>query len=266
MLNYKKYIYFKNLINQYDSNYGEKSYFEVHKNRYINIAKYFSKFLHNKNLFNSALEIGATDIFQVSLYNIWKFNNVYGTVFDRNNIYQEKYIDYTFSKYKVNLCAFNIDIEREKIPLPDGKIDFILCADVIEHMEIDPMFMMYEFNRIIAKDGLLLITTPNAASARIFWSIFNNYRPHFFMQYNKKAEYDKHNFEYDTTCIRKIVTSAGFSIINLNTIDVYDEPCTVGYDLLKKIGAPSEDRGDCIFCIAQKISEPIERYPEYIYA
>jgi len=53
------------------------------------------------------------------------------------------------------------DIERG-IPMPDGSFDAIVWADVIEHV-VDLFEAMREVSRLLAKDGVLITSTPNIA-------------------------------------------------------------------------------------------------------
>lgn len=46
--------------------------------------------------------------------------------------------------------------------LSKGPFDFILCQDVIEHVE-DPVGLLRDLNRLLAPGGILYIGTPNAA-------------------------------------------------------------------------------------------------------
>ncbi len=51
------------------------------------------------------------------------------------------------------------------IPLENNSVDYILCEEGIEHIS-DQVRVFQEFNRVLKKDGELLITTPNASHFR----------------------------------------------------------------------------------------------------
>jgi len=172
-----------NIINIFLNHKKTSDYFKTHTKRYKKTGEFISNYIKNNG--GTALEVGATDLFQTALKHIYGFHNIYGTIFSGN----DKIIKKTFSflNYSEENIIFNVDLDQEKIPLDDNSVDFILCCDVIEHLEKDPMHMLFEFNRILKQDGLLFISTPNSCSARIFKSIFYNYRPHFYMQYTKKC-------------------------------------------------------------------------------
>jgi len=61
--------------------------------------------------------------------------------------------------------------------------------------------------------------------------------------------------------------SSGFKCLNISTHDIYyDIPCYEGYKLIINCGANLNDRGECIFCMAKKISNPTVRYPKSLYS
>lgn len=48
------------------------------------------------------------------------------------------------------------------IPVADGKFDAVMCTEVLEHVP-DPVAALKELNRVLRKDGYLLITVPFAS-------------------------------------------------------------------------------------------------------
>ncbi len=59
----------------------------------------------------------------------------------------------------------------EILPLEDGSVDYIICQEGIEHIP-DKLFVLREFNRVLRKDGILLITTPSLSHLRARFSYF----------------------------------------------------------------------------------------------
>ncbi len=59
----------------------------------------------------------------------------------------------------------------ETLPLEDGSVDYIMCQEGIEHIP-DKLFVLREFNRVLKKDGVLLITTPSLSHLRARFSYF----------------------------------------------------------------------------------------------
>ncbi len=51
------------------------------------------------------------------------------------------------------------DLEKA-LPFPDGQYDYVLFAEVIEHLR-NPFFVVREISRVLKEGGVLVISTPN---------------------------------------------------------------------------------------------------------
>ncbi len=75
-----------------------------------------------------------------------------------------------------------IDFERDKLPFDNETFDFITLTSLIEHIN-NPKLILGEINRILNKDGLVIITTPNFKYCyKIFYDDPTHVKP-----YTKKA-------------------------------------------------------------------------------
>lgn len=54
------------------------------------------------------------------------------------------------------------DINQGHLPFEDGKFDAIFCGEIIEHL-VDPDYLLDEIRRILAPEGMCVLTTPNLA-------------------------------------------------------------------------------------------------------
>jgi methionine biosynthesis protein MetW len=74
--------------------------------------------------------------------------------------------------------AFQLDVDNEKLPFEDDSFDGIFCGEVIEHL-YDPDHLLDEMYRVLRKNGLAILTTPNLASwfNRVF--LLFGYQPLF---------------------------------------------------------------------------------------
>jgi SAM-dependent methyltransferase len=93
-----------------------------------------------------------------------------------------------------------------KIPFGDDYFDGIICTEVLEH-SVAPEILMSEMHRTLKKGGLLLVTVP-------------------FIWGEHEAPYDF--LRYSTYGVRKLITEAKFSVIQL-------ERLTTGIDAIEKL-------------------------------
>lgn len=164
-----------------------------------------------------------------------------------------------------SVAAFSIDLESDAIPRPDSHYDLVLCLEVIEHLERDPMFMLVEINRVLRTGGLLYLSTPNVTSARNVHRILQGYAPHFFMKYPKTRELYRHNIEYDPHQLLALASAAGFEARRFWTQDCFEMEVPSAMALLRKHRFPVQHRGDNMFFVGAKISAPLERHPSCVY-
>lgn len=212
-----------------------------------------------------ALELGTSWVFSSYLQIRGYFSAVDVTDFDAASRGAIRTVRCPLKGIDESFRAFSVDLESDTIPMPDGHYDLVLCCEVLEHMDVDPMFMMAEINRCLRDGGFLILTTPNSTSSRIVNGVLNGYAPHFYMQYHKDRSPYRHNFEYAPRQLRQLLDAAGFSIIDLWTVNNFYPPEEEAMDLLHRHGFPTDERGDNIFAIARREGPVRERYPDEIY-
>ena len=159
----------------------------------------------------------------------------------------------------------NFNVESDHFPYPDAHFRVALCCELIEHLQRDPMHMLWECNRVLQPDGFLLLTTPNIASARAIEGLLVGCSPYLLSQYNLKTPVDQHNREYAPYEIGLALAAAGFTVVELDTEDVWLRSNPAILELLRKVDITTALRGDNIFALARKTSAPIERYPQELY-
>lgn len=159
----------------------------------------------------------------------------------------------------------NFNVERDRFPYPDDYFRVVLCCELIEHLQSDPMHMLWECNRVLTQEGWLLLTTPNIASARAIEGLLVGCAPYLLAQYNTRVTADQHNREYAPYEIGVALAAAGFTVVELETEDVWMRSNPAILDLLKQVQISTELRGDNIFALARKTGAPVERYPKELY-
>lgn len=213
---------------------------------------------------SAALELGGTKIFQYVLTKLG-FETVLGTQFRSTPDQPASKIVKLTADGDVQSTFLTINFEDEPMPLADSSLDLVMCCEVIEHMDVDPMFLMAELNRVIKPGGTLLITTPNSASSQNVWKILQGYRPHFFMQYTRGRSPYRHNFEYDVHALIALTRAAGFEALSVVTVDTFQPADQSALDFLSTNGFPMDHRGDNIFLMANKTGIVVDRWPADIY-
>ena len=63
----------------------------------------------------------------------------------------------------------------ERLPLPDGVADYVICQEGIEHVP-DQLRLLTELNRVLKPGGVLLLSTPSISHlrARLSWLLFES--------------------------------------------------------------------------------------------
>ncbi len=166
-------------------------------------------------------------------------------------------------EYQVELSNFNV--EADKFPYPDKHFRVVLCCELIEHLQRDPLHMLWECNRVLQDDGFLLLTTPNIASARSIEGLLITCSPYLLSQYNRETPVDQHNHEYAPYEVGVALAAAGFTVVALEAEDVWLRSNPAIIELLAQLEINTDLRGDNLFALARKTGPPVERFPKELY-
>lgn len=108
---------------------------------------------------------------------------------------------------------FNIltDFDKGNLPVRDNSIDLVTCLDVIEHV-YNPEKLVQEANRVLVKNGILIITTPNIRFIDFIRSLI--FEGKFPKTSQDEVGYDGGHIHYFTFAdIRSLLKNKGFKII-----------------------------------------------------
>ncbi len=212
------------------------------------------------------LELGSLLHLSPAIKKFSGYNEVYGADFWESD---QKIVKETVAQKKGSeVHSFelhNFNVERDPFPWPDGHFRVALCCELLEHLQSDPMHMLWECNRVLEPGGFLLLTTPNIVSARSIEGVLIGCAPYLLSQYNRKTPVDQHNREYAPYEVGLALAAAGFTIAELETEDVWMRSNPAIIELLKEVKLSTDNRGDNIFALARKTSAPVERYPKELY-
>lgn len=210
------------------------------------------------------LELGTSSLIPLVLDKVAPSLEIHVTDFDISSDSKGEMI-LSLEGQSVTVPVYRLDLETQIIPVDDDTFDVVLCCEVIEHLELDPMHMMAEINRVLKPNGLLVLTTPNATSSRAIHKILRGIEPYFYMQYRHKPALYRHNYEYSVYSLTKVLQAAGFDG-KVWTEDSFYEPELADIEKLRGLGYTLSHIGDNIFVVARKIGPVVDRHPAVIYA
>lgn len=167
--------------------------------------------------------------------------DVYGIDFSKDAISQLK-------KYNSSLNVQTADCE--KIPFPDSFFDVYLSLGVVEHIEHGPLKALKEAQRVLKKDGLIIISVPYMNFYRRIkdFLIFKILRKEEFSlitlegeknvivfekSFRKKSDNKFFQYYFTSNEIKKIVKKSGFNVIFESPYSVL--PGLLEINLLRKI-------------------------------
>lgn len=236
----------------------QKQYLLMHRNRFVHTLRALSKCPQP----NRFIEIGSSGFFMKLAETIWPTVEVFGTEYSNEVGFKEEMVPFSgwgeYSFYLGNPERFSYSIEPESF-------DLVLCAEVIEHMSVDPMALLSEINRVLVIGGRAIITTPNIVSSRSILASLEHRMPYNFYAFNKSGTTDRHNVEYSPGLLCEIVKSAGFDIVEIVTVNAWSLPDQRVEEIYSTFNFPSELRGDDIILTALKTGNVAERYPNNMY-
>jgi len=235
---------------------ADDSYHVIHRRRFARTIQT----LLEENPKGRLLEIGTSGVIPDALSILAPEVSVTVTNFDKMQPVTHEYVSQTGDVYP----AYRIDLENDKFPCPDETFDWVLCCEVLEHMEIDPMFMLAEVNRVLKPGGRMLLTTPNVVSSRGLHKMLQGYEPHFYMHYHRTREYHRHNYEYSIHTLYSVLKAAGF-LGTIWTEDTFEDGLPSTIDRLNKAGFNIQHTGDNIMALCIKGGPVVDRHPKKIY-
>ncbi len=107
----------------------------------------------------------------------------------------------------------NVDLNKGHLPFEDNEFDVINMGDVIEHLPNSPKKVMIECNRVLKKNGHILISTPNSIRLinrlKLMFgnSVWPKIETFYFKDYN-----ETHHHEYTLKELKFVLNDNGFSI------------------------------------------------------
>ncbi len=167
------------------------------------------------------------------------------------------------------LVIQKMDLETEPLPFEDRSLDVVTCFETLEHFRYDPVFVLKEFNRVLKREGLFILTTPNINSYHGLLRILELKTPCIFSRYHPDRGGIGHCKEYSCRELEELLGNCGFTAETLETfdclppLDLEAETLSKWEDLRNFLKAKKwreELAGQSIFAIGRCVSEPRYRY------
>mgnify|MGYP001814804939 CR=1 FL=1 len=120
------------------------------------------------------------------------------------------------------LNVVRCDLESEIFPFAEGQYDIIIFNEIFEHLRLNIIKTMKEVHRILKKDGILLLSTPNLRSVNgIMNFLFRNKSysccPDIYQEYAKLEQIGHmgHVREYTTREVSEFLAKLDFKVETL---------------------------------------------------
>ena len=250
------------LLNFAGKNDNERSYLQTHLSRYVKTLELLPNAVPGQTL----LELGAAFHHLTPSLKALKGYEVRCSDVWEGSAQITRQVSSADGAESHQISVDNFDVERFPWPYPDNSFDVVLCCEMLEHLITDPMGVIAEINRVLKQNGLLLLTTPNMASAKSVEYALRGESPYIYGRYEPGGRpTDHHNREYTTNEVERLVVLGGFQVERIFTQDSWWNRDRSLLRLFASRGLPVARRGDNTLCLARKTTATIERYPEEFY-
>ncbi len=221
------------------------------------------------SLNDRVLEMGCYLQITPALVNVLGYGEVRGCYLGAGSNPKQSVTSRDGQVFSCEIDLFNCELDE--FPYPDGHFATVLCCELLEHLERDPMRALAGIRRVLLPGGILLLTTPNATSLRSVSAVLTGQHPGYYTRYPDPVASPGavgHRREYTPTEIEQLLTAAGFSVQYIATGPYNSRSRNISgeiADLAEKYGTPRTLRGDCIYAIGKKEDLPVNLRPSWLY-
>jgi SAM-dependent methyltransferase len=162
------------------------------------------------------LEVGCANGYVAYLFSLLGFQ------VSAVDAYEDEKRAELFRKSKISYCHVNLNDVVALAEFPDESFDLVLLGEVFEHILNQPAGLLRSIHRILRRNGLLVLTTPNpstlANAIRLLGDRNTLWGTHAFLRETKLDggeaidRGDIHYREYPAWVVRDLLTEVGFRV------------------------------------------------------
>ncbi len=125
-----------------------------------------------------------------------------------------------------NFKVIKTDVAEEKLPFNDDYFDFIICDATIEHLNSSPKDLFAEVYRILKRNGLFLVTTPNLANLLKRLRFLFGRSPDWDIGdfFHRGPDFRGHRREFTLNELVKMLEWSSFEIVKKKTRNIFSDP------------------------------------------
>jgi SAM-dependent methyltransferase len=160
----------------------------------------------------------------------------------------------------------HFNCEQERFPFDDATFDVVLFCEILEHLQLDPVGVLREINRVLKPGGHLVLTTPNVARLENVAKLITG--ANIYDPYSGYGAYGRHNREYTRHELAKLLEYCGFQTEQAFTADVHGNPAADYLPLesfAHLVSFRQHDLGQYLFTRSRRVSAGQRKRPQWLF-
>jgi glycosyltransferase involved in cell wall biosynthesis/SAM-dependent methyltransferase len=247
-----------------DSNSPAGHYFATHSTRLIRTMRLIPRGGPDKKI----LELGCYMQITPALRGLLSYGEVRGAYMGTAGGWNRSSVTASDGEqFSCTIDQFNCEVDR--FPYADEFFDTIICCELLEHLDKDPMHLMSELNRVLKQHGTLVLTTPNAVSLRAMRAVLVGTHPNLFSKYviPTLLPETRHAREYTPRELLRLLADSGFATQYIDTTAYGERPGVYKWitKAIRSFKWFTRLREDCVYIVGQKTNAVATRYPAWLY-
>lgn len=173
------------------------------------------------------------------------------------------------SKKNITIHSHFLNLEKDPLPFESNSFDAVLCCEILEHLILDPAWMLFQIHRVLKKDtGILILTTPNVVRLENIIKLIR--KESVYHPYSGYGIYGRHNKEYSPAELKELLTALNFRLLDFKT-GKYKTDTFKSRSLVHKIKNSLAtilltNRQEALFVVGQPYGDSRPAFPTEIYS